>query len=53
MNNQTLARWQDALSKVQDAHNQAVVGELNEDRTALINVLDEMQSIAEEARGIL
>jgi len=48
MNNCTLNRWQDALTKTQEAHNQAVFGETLEGRSELINVLDEIKSLVEE-----
>lgn len=50
MKNCTLIRWQEALTKMQEAHNQAVFGETLAGRVEFINILDEMQSIVEEAR---
>ena len=51
-NNDTLARWKEALAKVQEAQNLAVFGETLGAETELTNVLDELRSVAEETQGV-
>ena len=51
--NQTLSRWQAALSVVERANQQAVWSETLTSRSELLSVLDQIRDLADETRGQL
>jgi hypothetical protein len=51
--NNTLAGWEEVLTKAKTVHDRASLGEMATDPTKLVNVLDEIQSLVEEQRDVL
>jgi hypothetical protein len=49
--NDTLARWREALIKVQEASERSVFGETLAARTELLNITDEIICLAEESQA--